>query len=345
MKDDRNQIAARISTMLQTQHLRKVFFDQRGPQAQSLLDLLQELLDNLPLPDTRSHLVTVLVRLSRESGLYPERLLLEDVQIQSLFPLAGGSYGDVWKGSLDGRVVAVKMMRTYHTQDERLFKTFAKEAVLWARLSNPYVLPLLGVYCIFEPIHRVCLVSPWMDNRNLSQYLEEHPETNRLSLIQDVALGLDYLHSFEPPVIHGDLKGVNILITAERRACVADFGLCILVQNTKIQCTMSSSAHSAGTFHWMAPELLQVEEGTESIRKTCSSDVYAFGCVCFEIYDGKPPFSKLPRPTHTSLDDNIWTLIQRCLVTDPEARPNMKQITQKLKCHPDVQSHRTHFLG
>ncbi|KAH7905315.1 kinase-like domain-containing protein, partial [Hygrophoropsis aurantiaca] len=351
MKDDRNQIAVRISTMLQIQHFRTVFFKQKGLRAQSLLDLLQELLDNLSLPDTRPHLVMVLVRLSRDSGLFPERLVLRSVQIQSRFPLDGGRYGDVWKGSLDGRAVAVKMMRTCNTQDkdefEALLKTFTKEAVLWAQLSSPYVLPLFGIYCMSEPAVRVCLVSPWMENGNLTQYLKKNPEANRSSLILDVALGLYYLHSFEPPVIHSDLKGVNILVTTEQRACVADFGLCILIQNSNIQCTMSTSAHYGGSVYWMAPELF--EDGSEPNRKTCSSDVYAFGCVCFEIFHGKPPFSELnhsqavlaikenrprPRPTHTSLNDDMWTLIQQCLVTDPEARPNLKQVIQKLECHP-----------
>jgi serine/threonine protein kinase len=132
----------------------------------------------------------------------------------------------------------------------------------------------------------------------------------------DIARGLDYLHTFDPPVIHGDLKGVsihtllyttrttvlmdvqtNILITASRRACVADFGLCTLSQDLSFQFTPTSGRFKAGTFWYCAPELLhkQCEQMDETGKtrdnqdegrlghKTLETDVYAFGCVCYEV--------------------------------------------------------------
>ncbi|KAH7906225.1 kinase-like domain-containing protein [Hygrophoropsis aurantiaca] len=303
--------------------------NQKDHRAQPLLNLMQELLDDasLALGQYRSLITTALVQLSRNSGLYPER------------------YGDVYEGNLGGRIVAVKMMRGcgYGRDPAMLMKAFSKEAVLWAQLSSPYVLQFYGIYAIANPSPRLGLVSPWMKNGNLTEYLNESPRMDRLSLMTDIAFGLDYLHSFDPPVIHGDLKGPNILITDEHRACVADFGLCLLVQNSALQITMTSSSNAQGSLFWMAPELFNDNE--DCARKNFATDVYAFGCVCYEIFNGKPPFfdlrpcqarisikesRPLPRPVHPDLDDTIWTLILQCLHGDPGTRPSMDEVRQQL---------------
>ncbi|KAH7918619.1 kinase-like protein [Leucogyrophana mollusca] len=310
---------------------------QRGPQAQSLLDLMQKLLDSFDLDNVRSFLVKILVELSKRSGLYPQRLVLSNIIIRG-GQVAGGTFGDVWKGDLGGRAVAVKIMRVFDSRD-----AYSKEAVLWAQLSSPYVLPFCGVYCADEPSPRACLVSPWMDNGDLPRYLKDNPKADRLQLLLDVALGLEYLHSFGPPVIHGDLKGVNILITPGLRACIADFGLSIIAQDSNIHLTVTATTNGQGSASWMAPELFDYDS-PELRRKSCSSDIYAFGCVGYEIYAERPPFSEhhspmmaivrnlqLRRPASTELEDAVWELIQKCRDTDPECRPNASEVVQQLR--------------
>ncbi|KAH7906828.1 kinase-like domain-containing protein [Hygrophoropsis aurantiaca] len=345
---DRDLIAARIYVLLRCCERRRLFMNQKNHRAQSLLNLMQELLNNasLDLGEYRSPITTAVIQLSRNAGLYPERLLLRDVFIQDKFASAGGRYGDVYEGNLWGRAVAVKMMRACGYDADaamRLMKAFAKEAVLWAQLSSPYILQFYGVYAMTKPVPRLGLVSPWMKNGNLTQYLNKTPQIDRMPLMKDIAFGLYYLHSFDPQVIHGDLKGSNILITDDHRACVADFGLCLLAQNSALQITMTSSSNDHGSLFWMAPELINDEEETQC--KNCATDVYAFGCVCYEIFNGKPPFSDLstykarlaikesripPRPTHPDLDETVWMLILKCLRGDPESRPSMSEIAQQL---------------
>jgi len=127
------------------------------------------------------------------------------------------------------------------------------------------------------------------------------PQHPQIIQVLDVALGLEYLHSFNPPIIHGDLKGVsvfyliihglilncfqtNIVITPSLRACVTDFGLCTLVHDSKVQFTPTSSGYPCGTMRWQAPELLRYQEsGQKSERKSLASDIYSFGCVCYEV--------------------------------------------------------------
>ncbi|KAH7919031.1 kinase-like protein, partial [Leucogyrophana mollusca] len=219
---------------------------------------------------------------------------------------------------------------------------YSKEAILWAQLSSPYVLPFCGVYYMEEPSPRACLVSLWMDNGDLPRYLRDNPNANRLQLMLDVALGLEYLHSFCSPVIHGDLKGVNILITSGLRACIADFGLSIIAQDSKIHFTVTATTNGQGSTPWMAPELLDCDS-PERRRKSCASDIYAFGCVGYEIYAGHPPFSEhhspmmaivrnlpLLRPATTELDDTTWELIENCRDANPASRPNASEVVQQL---------------
>ncbi|KAH7917285.1 kinase-like protein [Leucogyrophana mollusca] len=208
-----------------------------------------------------------------------------------------------------------------------------------------------------------------MDNGNLPRYLKYNPRADRLQLMQDVALGLEYLHSFSLPVIHGDLKGLNVLITSGTRACIADFGLSIISEDSNIYFTVTATSNGQGSTPWMAPELFD-HINPERRRKSCASDIYAFGCVGYEvafkfipfiscsrshghcqIYAGRPPFSEYPpmmaimrnlqlsRPASTELDDAIWELIEKCRSTDPASRPNASEVVQQLRCHPGARNY------
>ncbi|EEB99358.1 hypothetical protein MPER_00976 [Moniliophthora perniciosa FA553] len=79
-------------------------------------------------------------------------------------------------------------------------------------------------------------------------------------------------------IIHGDLKGVNILMRPSGRPCIADFGLARVADSKVRKMSSSTDAHHLGTIRWLAPELLR-DDG----RTTKSSDMYAFGCVCYEV--------------------------------------------------------------
>ncbi|KAG5350239.1 hypothetical protein C0989_012012, partial [Termitomyces sp. Mn162] len=96
----------------------------------------------------------------------------------------------------------------------------------------------------------------------------------------DVAKGLDYLHSNR--IIHGDIKGPNILIDDAGRALLSDFGISS-VSDSSIAAwsSQSTGASKGGSTRWQAPELFDVEND-ESVKNTTASDVYAFGCVCYE---------------------------------------------------------------
>lgn len=137
----------------------------------------------------------------------------------------GGS-GTVFRGILkDGKLIAIKRLDSLSLQTEREFQN---ELQILGGLRSPFLVTLLG-YCV-EKNKRV-LVYEYMPNRSLQESLfGEGCVTlsweRRFCIILDVARALEFLHlGCDPPVIHGDVKPSNVLLDAECRGKISDFGL------------------------------------------------------------------------------------------------------------------------
>ncbi|RDB28781.1 Serine/threonine-protein kinase HT1 [Hypsizygus marmoreus] len=338
-------LATRVLTLLRDEQSRKLVFIKQGSEAQALLNLFQAIVDFPGVGVVGPPILRAILELSKKSGLFPASLVLQGVQPEGTEAAASGSYGYIWKGRTGGKAVAMKVMRGDSSSTGNIFKIFCKEAILWRHLRHPHVLPFYGVCQWPGAPLRVCLVSPWMENENIVQYLQKNPHADRRALILDIARGLDYLHTFDPPMIHGDLRANNILITPALRACIADFGLCSLVRDSSLQFTPTASAFNDGNMLWLAPEFFQIEE-TESPRQSLATDIYSFGCVCYEVFAGRPRFSELlaiyeviaavtkdrrpGRPTNAELDDALWDLMNRCWSLNPDTRPTSSEIVESL---------------
>ncbi|KIM58260.1 hypothetical protein SCLCIDRAFT_98856, partial [Scleroderma citrinum Foug A] len=84
-----------------------------------------------------------------------------------------------------------------------------QEAHAWSRIQHKNILPLIGIVTTFD--HAVSFISPWMDNGNAYDYVQNHANDPH-PLVLDIASGLNYLHNHEDgPIFHGDLRGVHIL--------------------------------------------------------------------------------------------------------------------------------------
>ncbi|EDR05787.1 uncharacterized protein LACBIDRAFT_302511 [Laccaria bicolor S238N-H82] len=264
-------------------------------------------------------------------------------------------------GQLQGKSVAIKVVGRKHSA-EAAIKDFSREATLWRQFHHPNVLQLFGVFLWAKGSDQnISLISPWMENGNLTQYLEKYPHADKMPFILDISLGLEYLHTFSPAVIHGDLKGTNILITGSRRACVADFGLGTLQDPIGSE-RLTSSAFKMGPILFLAPELLgslaedihKDETGEPTVGpsdqrfqpcgKTLASDIYAFGCVCYQAYSGHPRFYRLSlfdaiisarenRPVQkpTGMMETVWSLVQSCWQVIPTKRLTIKVIISSLR--------------
>ncbi|KAJ7698232.1 hypothetical protein B0H16DRAFT_1484510 [Mycena metata] len=360
MSDQLYDIFAVIERLDKFFHLEKAsyakFLACRGASAQQLLDFLQDLLDYDVDVTTinRRRLFKALIRLSGDSKLYPRCLTLTGLQQERL--VAGGSFGDVYKGLLGDQIVAIKMMRVFKESDiDALLKVwtkvsleFGREALIWRQLSHPNLLPFFGLYYFQQ---RLCLVSPWMENGHIRVFLKKklYDTDYLLCLILDVALGLEHLH--DTGVVHSDLKGDNIFVTPSGRACIADFGLSSIITSvSSIQFTHSSKPTQGGTTRYQALELLR------GGHNDTLSDIYAFAGVAYEILTGTPPFPDLrtdgavvtavlggcrpPQPdscSGTPSLDGLWKLLQDCWEEQPAMRPTAAQIVQRLMS-PDIQA-------
>ncbi|KAJ6516318.1 kinase-like domain-containing protein [Mycena sanguinolenta] len=335
LSEDVSCVLRQITSILSDRTTYRHFISCRGAVAQQLLDLLQDLLDSSHELTSRALVSKALLRLSGQCELHPTCFTLTGLEKMGR-QVAGGGFGDIWKGSVGGQVVAIKSMRQFKDDDVKAsMKKLGREALIWRQLSHPNLLPFFGLYILDD---RLCLISPWMENGDLKDFLNGAPsDTDPISLMMDVAQGLEYLHSQD--IVHGDLKTVNILVTPSHRACITDFGLSSIVDDLSLKMTFSSRNGRAGTVRYQAPELLKNESSNHY-----GSDVYAFGCVSYEILTRKVPFFELAhdvaiifkvvegvRPSRLEvISQDIWLLLDGCWHQQVDKRPTTSAILQQL---------------
>ncbi|KAL0564120.1 Receptor-interacting serine/threonine-protein kinase 1, partial [Marasmius crinis-equi] len=299
------------------------FLAKKGPPAQRWLDRMQQLVDSPDISsEMRSSVFSVILRLSKNSGLHPQCLAIQNVKKFGEYPIDAGGFGEVWKGVIgdSSQHVCLKVVKIY--QDSNI-EQISKSAAMFNFSVD--------------------------EERKLGSILEGDAtrrcgplHIGRLSVIfmaHDVAAGLSYLHSEK--IVHSDLKGVNVLITDTLRACIADFGLSRVTNTCGVKIT-STNSRTGGTGRWLAPELLF--DGGVTSRE---SDVYALGCVYFEIFTGQQPFPNLPhdaavvlavssgkRPLRPEgipqLTDAIWKLTQSCWDPTPASRPTASHVVDEI---------------
>ncbi|KDQ52281.1 hypothetical protein JAAARDRAFT_184453 [Jaapia argillacea MUCL 33604] len=225
------------------------------------------------------------------------------------------------------------------------------EVLIWRGLWHRYVLPCLGVNTEYFESAYISMVSPYMGRGTVQQYcLKNDLTADEINLIlSQVASGLAYLHGEN--IVHGDLQGANILMDDRGHCQLADFGLAVFAEAT--QGVYTTRSQIAGSTRWMVPELLFSERfSTDGMwRRTCATDIYAYGCVCIEFHTGLPPFYDLkidlailfrilsgvhPQPPPgKELPPKIWDVAEKCWLTEPDTRPTAKNITEE--CYLIVQ--------
>lgn len=229
-----------------------------------------------------------------------------------------GGFGLVYKGTLqDGTKVAVKKIIESDFQGDA---EFCNEVEIISNLKHRNLVPLRGC-CVIdgdeddydERNGQRYLVYEYMPNGNLDDHL--FPPSNgdhslrrnaltwpqRKSVILDVAKGLAYLHyGVKPAIYHRDIKATNILLDADMRARVADFGLA--KQSREGQSHLTTRV--AGTHGYLAPEYALYGQLTEK------SDVYSFGVVVLEIMCGRKALdlSSSGSPRAFLITDWVWSL-------------------------------------
>ncbi|XP_021619087.1 probable receptor-like protein kinase At1g11050 isoform X2 [Manihot esculenta] len=235
-----------------------------------------------------------------------------------------GGFGMVYKGTLsDGSIVAVKRIIESDIQGDA---EFCNEVEIISNLKHRNLVPLRGCCVVDDDDENYTergsqryLVYDYMSNGNLEDHLfpafDDQTRKKlltwpqRKSVILDVAKGLAYLHyGVKPAIYHRDIKATNILLDADMRARVADFGLA--KQSREGQSHLTTRV--AGTHGYLAPEYALYGQLTEK------SDVYSFGIVVLEIMCGRKALdlSSSGPPRAFLITDWVWSLVKAGKVED-----------------------------
>jgi eukaryotic-like serine/threonine-protein kinase len=179
------------------------------------------------------------------------------------------------------RKVAVKVLRPELSAilgAER----FLQEIRTTANLQHPHILPL---HDSGEASGSVFYVMPFVDGESLRDRLQREkqlPVDDAVRIAREVADALEYAH--HKGIVHRDIKPENILLHGGH-ALVADFGIALAASRSEGGTRMTETGMSLGTPHYMAPEQAMGER-----EITPKADIYALGCVLYEMLTAEPPF-------------------------------------------------------
>ncbi len=243
--------------------------------------------------------------------------------------IAGGGMATVYIAHdqrLDRRV-ALKVMHPSLAQDPQFVRRFINEAHSVAKLSHPNV---VQVFDQGTDQGHVFLAMEYVPGRTLRDLLEERGRLGpdqALQVMSQVLGALGAAH--RAGLVHRDIKPENVLLTADGRAKVADFGLARAVESAHQGMTKTGTL--MGTAAYIAPE--QIERGTSDTR----TDVYAAGIMLYELLTGSQPHtgespiavayqhvnSDVPRPSTVvaGIPPEIDTLVTKATERDPRYRP------------------------
>ncbi|XP_050219187.1 probable LRR receptor-like serine/threonine-protein kinase At3g47570 [Mercurialis annua] len=242
--------------------------------------------------------------------------------------LGKGSFGSVYKGSLsDSTNIAVKV---FDLQVEGVLKSFDTECEV---LRNIRHRNLVKVISSCSNLDFKALVLEFMPNGSLEKWLYSNNYflnlQDRLNIMIDVASALEYLHSYETPIVHCDLKPSNILLDKDKVARVADFGIAKLVAGENCM----TQTLTLATIGYMAPEY--GEAGIVSTR----GDVYSFGIMMMETFTRKKPTDdifcgemNMKQWVRNAYPDAVIEVVDRNLLGVEE----VKHYSAKLNCVSSV---------
>ncbi|PUZ44726.1 hypothetical protein GQ55_8G139700 [Panicum hallii var. hallii] len=272
------------------------------------------------------------------------------------YTLGRGGFGVVFKGTLNGKLVAVKRCDS-GTMGTKGLQEFMAEIDVLRKVRHRHLVALLG-YCTHG--NERLLVYEYMSGGTLREHLCDLQKsgytplswTQRMTIALDVARGIEYLHGLaQETFIHRDLKPSNILLDQDLRAKVSDFGLVKLAKDTD----KSMMTRVAGTFGYLAPEYATTGKVTTKV------DVYAYGVILMEMITGrkvlddslpedethlvtifrrnmldKEKFRKFVDPT-LELSAESWNsllevadLARHCTAREPYQRPDMCHCVNRL---------------
>ena len=229
-----------------------------------------------------------------------------------------------------------------------MVQSFLKECRQCSTLCHPNVIQFLGIYypaaAVLNPRIQLPVMVMELMASSLTSFMQKFQKILKLSIIQDVSLGLCYLHSHDPPIIHRDLSPNNILLTEYHKAKISDLGVAKVI-GADSRKTMTKTP---GTVDFMPPESLNEfpDYGTPM-------DIFSFAGIILHIF-----CQQWPTPSKHILFDPITRkrvalseverrqqyldrmsgeggalrpLVEECLDDDPVVRPTIATICRRIQ--------------
>ncbi|CAG9324786.1 unnamed protein product [Blepharisma stoltei] len=246
--------------------------------------------------------------------------------------LGQGSFGSVYKvrRKVDSNIYVMKMIKISQLNKASQQESIGEVRIL-ASLDNPYIVKYYDSFIETQTLH---IIMEFCDKGDLSRHIKNQmgrllPENKIWKYFIQMCLGLEYLHSQN--VLHRDIKSMNVFLVREDSIRIGDLGVAKVLSNT------AAFAHTmVGTPYYLSPELC--EEKPYNVK----SDVWALGCVLYEMCTLKHPFEgvnqgalilKIIRasfaPISSQYSEELVNVVNLCLAKDYRNRPTVSEILQR----------------
>ena len=247
--------------------------------------------------------------------------------------LGRGKWGSVTLGIFCGQNVAIKQMKKTLSSQERIRRS-DHEIHIMAQLCHPNLLQFIGAV-LDHPSGNPMIITELMDTSLIKAYESKEltPDISCrpviLSIMLDVAVGLNYLHSLPDPILHRDIGSDNVLLKSmgprNWKAKISDFG--------SANFASSSVNPYPAAKAYAAPETIGQTSKQLGMKQTPKIDSFSYGILLCEVLTCQFPLCNI---LHTLLQkvliisSSLFNLISSCIEEEPEKRPTMEEIREKI---------------
>ena len=230
-----------------------------------------------------------------------------------------GGFGQVWKviHKKTNKIYCIKIIQKSGIIEQKLVNQMNREIEIMYLLNHPHCLRLKNH---FEDDENFYLVMPLAVKGQLYKLLKrahKFDERTTAQILRETISALQYLHSFNPPIIHRDIKPENLLLNESGRVLLADFGWSNFKNDGDVRKTF------CGTPEYIAPEMLRKEGHDHRI------DIWSVGVLMFELLSGYSPFC-------AKTNQDLYSNIRKLKINWPADMPPLAKnlISKILKLNP-----------